>query len=264
MAGISPRSLYAYAERGLLPPAVRHGRRLLYTEEHREALRLVRILSRLGLPTRRIQQLVVGQDDSAIRRALAPVLPLATLLDEAEERINALQQKFHVPRSDELDLENLGLEDPVRLGHQLGEAERQRERLQTEFERAGQAVLRELVRPGEANAPTSSVMVPPGWPDDGLGPRELFEDLKHYVRGGFDRLEHLVRDQQRQREQVLFLAGLRAAHAAGWIVHPSVPTPANVSAELAQVFRSFVEADAAPATGSTVPEVSNGSDGVTA
>lgn len=242
--GISPRSVYVYAERRLVPPPLKQGRRFVYTEEHLEALRLVRVLLRLGLPSRQVEQLVVGREQGEVRRALAPVLPLAKLLDEVEGHVADLQRKVRAPASDDLDLGDLGLEDPVRLRHELGEAERQRDRLQREFDQAGAAVLRELVNP-VTSPPRSTYDSAPVMPaEEAINLRLHLETVAADLRERLDRVWSTLTDDRAAAEREAFIAGLAAARAAGWQPDPTAPPPIALHSELAPAFRAFVAAQA--------------------
>lgn len=238
-AGISPRSVYVYVERRLIPPPLKEGRSLLYTEEHLQALHLVRVLLRLGLPLRQVEQLVVGREHAEVQRALAPVLPLAQLLDETERRVEDLQRQVRTPAADTLDLSDLGLGDPMRLRQELTEAERQRDRLQSEFDQAGAKVMRELIGPSAGRA--TSAYTGQTEPFDEQGDvRTHLDSLTAALRRELRGVRAAVDEVRLATEQQGFLAGLAAAYSAGWRPDPVAPPPAALRPELAAAFQAFV------------------------
>jgi len=168
------------------------------------------------LPLRQVEGLVVGRDRGELRQIIAPVLPLAKVLEETENRVTDLQRKIMEPDPEELDLSNLGLEDPVALRHNLAEAERQRGRLQGEFESAGADVLRELISSSRSSRA----------PNAGLGRTNLDNDLADLqlrigtlegkISRQLDEMKTAIAQMRYDNEQSAFIAGLEIAYYTGW------------------------------------------------
>lgn len=241
-SGVSQRSIYAYAQRQLIPLPLKEGRRFVYTEEHLEALQLVRVFLRLGLPMRQLEQLMVGREQAAVRRALAPVLPLARLIDETEHRLDGLQRKARVPKTEELDLSDLGLEDPLWLRRELAEAERLRDRLQTEFHQAGAAVLRELVGADARQSEQQNTTIVSGADRS----REIsIETLASEIRGQLRLLQETLDDTKLGALREGFLTGLITARSAGWCPGATIDPPVGLPPSLVATFRAFVAGELA-------------------
>ncbi len=239
-ANVSQRSIYSYTQRHLVPPAMKEGKSFIYTNEHLEALRLIKVLLKLGLPLRQVEGLVVGRDRSELRQAIAPVLPLAKLLEETENRVTDLQRKILEPNVEELDLNNLGLEDPVALRHNLAEAERLRGRLQGEFESAGADVLRELI------SSSRSSRAPNGRPVRANSDNELatlqfrLETLESKISRQLDEMKTAMEQMQSDNEQKAFIAGLAVAYNAGWIPDLTIISPTTIPPKFTDAFQTFV------------------------
>lgn len=239
-AGTSQRSIYEYIKRHLIPPPIKEGRSFLYTNEHLEALRSVRVLLRLGLPLKQVELLLTGRERTEVARVLAPVLVLARLLDETERRVLQLQRKATAPDPDELDLDSLWLEDPVSVKHKLAEAERQKKRLQQEIDLAGAMVLRELAGSAEAPSPRTEPSVAAG--DDN-------DLIKLWLAVDFMRIETSrqldeIRNEMLQLREITaenaFRAGLEAAYISGWRINKTESQPLGLPPNFADIFRSFV------------------------
>jgi DNA-binding transcriptional MerR regulator len=239
-ANVSQRSIYSYIQRRLVPSAIREGKGFIYSDEHLEALRLIRVLLKLGLPLRQVEGLVVGRDRSELRQAIAPVLPLAKLLEETENRVTDLQRKILEPNIEELDLNNLGLEDPVALRHNLAEAERQRGRLQGEFESAGADVLRELISSSRLSRTPNGGSVRDNSDNELVTLRLQLETLENKISGQLDEMKTAMAQMQSDNEQKAFIAGLAVAYKAGWIPDLSIISPTTIPPKFANAFQTFV------------------------
>jgi DNA-binding transcriptional MerR regulator len=239
-ANISPRSIYSYTQRHLIPSAMKDGREFIYTDEHLEALRLVKILLRLGLPLRQVEVLVAGRDRNETRQALAPVFPLAKLLEEAEIRVAELQRKLLEPDIEELDLSNLGLEDPLALRHNLAEAERQQKRLREEFENSGADVLRELVSSTEPHKKPINKSGPVTSTDDLTKIHLQLQALENKISEQLTEMQRTFEQLLNDKEKKAFVTGLVVAQAAGW--QPSImSTPLiTLAPEFIEAFHTFV------------------------
>lgn len=238
-ANVSQRSIYAYIQRRLIPPAFKEGRGFIYSNEHLEALRLVKVLLKFGLPLRQIEVLVVGRERSEIRKALAPILPLAKLLEETENRVYELQRKLLDPNPEELDLSNLGLEDPVALRHNLSEAERQRERLGEEFESSGAEVLRELTSSKNTHQSTLERSTSAALRNEFVE-RQQLENLERKLLDQLNEIQASLEQMRHSERQRGFIAGLTMAHAFGWQPDISTPIPAASQSEFTEAFHAFL------------------------
>ena len=215
-ANVSQRSIYSYIQRSLVPQAMKEGKSFIYSDEHLEALRLIRILMRLGLPLRQVEGLVVGRDRSELRQVIAPVFPLSKVLEETENRVTDLQRKIMEPNPEEFNISNLGLEDPVALRHNLAEAERQRGRLQGEFESAGADVLRELISSSRSSRTPNGDLVRTN-PDDELANLQLrFGTLEGKISRQLDEMKTAIAQMRYDNEKSAFIAGLAIAYDTGW------------------------------------------------
>lgn len=240
-SNVSERSIYTYAQRRLIPPAFKDGRGFTYTDEHLEALRLIRALVRLGLPLRQVEGLVVGRERGEILKVVAPVLPLFKLLEETENRVAELQRRVLAPDPEELDLGNLGLEDPVSLRHKLAEAERQQDRLKGEFEAAGAEVLRELVSSSPAST-TPSISVARAAPDDeAVKLRLQLKSFEDRVSRQLDEVQAEMEQLRHGSEQSAFTAGLMAAYDAGWRPDSATMVPITLDSKFVNSFQAFVK-----------------------
>jgi DNA-binding transcriptional MerR regulator len=240
-SNVSQRSIYTYAQRHLIPPGLKGSRGFTYTDEHLEALRLIRALVRLGLPLRQIEGLVVGRERGEMLKVVGPVLPLIKLLEETENRVTELQRRVSAPDPEELDLSNLGLEDPVSLRHKLAEAERQQDRLKREFEIAGAEVIRELISSSLTSVMPSDSTVHVGSNDEAA---IMWLQLKAFE----DRISRQLGEMQAEIEQIrheselrAFTAGLMAAYDAGWQPDSAVLAPKTLDTKLVDAFQVFVK-----------------------
>jgi DNA-binding transcriptional MerR regulator len=251
-ANVSQRSIYSYIQRRLVPQAMKDGRGFIYSDEHLEALRLIRVLLRLGLPLRQVEGLVIGRDRSELRQAVAPVLPLAKLLEETENRVTDLQRKILEPNPEELDLNNLGLEDPVALRHNLAEAERQRGRLQGEFESAGADVLRELISSSGTSRALPGTRIRTVPEDEVANLRLQLEMLASKILRQLSEIQIEIEQIRHENEQSAFIAGLMAAYNAGWHPDPRILPLAMLPPKFVEAFQTFMESRQ---EGSSLPKI---------
>ena len=227
VSGVSRRSIYSYVERRIIPPAVRHGRRQVYSEDHLTVLRAIRLLTRMGVPMWQIERLVTTREPDAVRALIRPIEPIALQLDEAEHRVAEIRAKLG-PTPDQLDLAELGLDDPIWLRRELVHAEREVRTIAGRLQEASQTVLPRI--------------------GGGEGPRD------RSATGDADRVERRLEHLERLVEDVAkavhadragdarraFRDGLNAAWQAGWAPHRTTSPPIDLSADAADDFREFV------------------------
>lgn len=225
VTGVSRRSIYSYVERRILPPPIRQGRRQVYSVDHLALLRAIRLLGRMGVPMWQIERLITTREADAVRALIRPVEPVASQLDEAEQKVAEIRANLsRVP--DQLDLTDLGLDDPIWLRRELARAERKVRDLAAQLQETGQSVLRRM---GGGEAPPERPAV---WDDRRLDRLErLVEDLASAILG--------LRNQERLDG---FRAGLAAAKHAGWTPPARTPAPPDLSPEAAAAFGDFVTA----------------------
>jgi len=113
-AGLTVRTVRMYAERGLLPPALRRGRRAAYRQEHLTRLRLVQRLADRGYSLAAIKELTEAWDS---QHGLGHVLGLEAavvepLAEVPPRRFTVAELAELIPDDDELS----GLQRAVRLG----------------------------------------------------------------------------------------------------------------------------------------------------
>ena len=71
IAGVTPRTVYFYIQRGLLPRAGTHGPGAKYEHRHLARLQLVRMLQREHLPLAEIRERLQALSDEEVERAVA-------------------------------------------------------------------------------------------------------------------------------------------------------------------------------------------------
>jgi DNA-binding transcriptional MerR regulator len=178
---LSRRTIYYYVSRGLVPPAGR-GRGAKYGDEHYWRLLLIRALTDLGVPLDLIQRHVAATPLEHAKLLVGPMIPLADLRSALQQETRSIRRKLE-PTS-ELDITNLGLEDPVALRHRLAILEEQLGRVEDEQRRARETLYRNLVSAGES--PGSLPFREPAGASGGKGVRgddlrECIGDLKHLI-----------------------------------------------------------------------------------
>ena len=139
---LSRRTIYYYMSRGLLPQVGR-GRRPRYNESHHWRLLLIRTLADLGIPLDLIQRHLSGLSLERIKLLVAPMLPLDALQAQVSAEVESIRESLRP--SAELDILNMGLEDPMALRHRLTALEDQLGRLEGERVKARESVYRNLV-----------------------------------------------------------------------------------------------------------------------
>ena len=150
----SKRTIYYYVSRGLLPQAGR-GRQTRYGDEHYWRLLVIRALADMSIPLEVIQRHLEGVSLEHIKLLASPLIPLEELRVGLQEQIGGIRHKLE-PTSD-LDLSNLGLEDPVALRHRLSALEEQAQRVKSENDKVRGALYANLAsahegRPGGIEA----------------------------------------------------------------------------------------------------------------
>jgi DNA-binding transcriptional MerR regulator len=226
-SGVSRRSIYSYVERRIIPPAVRQGRRQVYSEDHLAVLRAIRLLGRMGVPMWQIERLVTTREPDAVRGLVRPVEAIASQLDEAEQRVAEIRAKLG-PTSDQLDLADLGLDDPIWLRRELVRAEREVRHLTASLQEAGQTVLPRIA--GGDGPPDRSATTEADRQERRLKRLEgLVEDLTTAVTA--ERAEDARR---------AFRAGLVAARQAGWAPGPATRPPTDLPRDEAAIFEDYV------------------------
>jgi len=240
-SNVSQRSIYTYIQRRLIPPAIKDGKGFIYTDEHLETLRIVRVLVKLGLPLRQIEGFVVGRERGEILKTVAPVLPLIKLLEDTDNRVAKLQRKALAPDPEELDLDNLGLEDPVSLKHKLAEAERQQDRLKGEFEIAGTEVIRELVSSSSIRTVYSSSAANSTSDNNIVQLLLQFRIFEERISRQLAEIQAGIEQLRHESEQSAFIAGLVAAHNAGWQADPMAMRPIALDSKFVDAFQAFIK-----------------------
>ena len=139
---VSRRTIYYYVGRGLLPQAGK-GRGARYTEKHLWSLLLIRALTDLGVPLDHIQRHLEGLSLERVKLLVAPLLPLDDLNYQLHEEIRSIRKSLE-PSTD-LDIRNMGLEDPMALRHRLSALEDQVVRIERELAKARETLYRILV-----------------------------------------------------------------------------------------------------------------------
>lgn len=226
-SGVSRRSIYSYVERRIIPPAVRQGRRQIYSEDHLAVLRAIRLLGRMGVPMWQIERLITTREPDAVRGLVRPVEAVASQLDEAEQRVAEIRAKLG-PTPDQLDLADLRLDDPIWLRRELVRAEREVRRLAASLQEAGQSVLPRI---SGGDAPSDRPTTTEAERQDRRLERleRLVEDVATAVRA--DRAEDARRG---------FRAGLVAARQAGWAPAPETRPPADLPPDEATIFEDYL------------------------
>ena len=139
---LSRRTIYYYIGRGLLPQAGR-GRGARYSETHLWRLLLIRALTDLGVPLDLIQRHVGGLSLERVKLLVAPLLPLDDLNSQLQEEMQGIRKSLE-PSTD-LDIGNMGLEDPMALRHRLSALEDHAVRIESEQTKARETLYRILV-----------------------------------------------------------------------------------------------------------------------
>lgn len=226
-SGVSRRSIYNYVERKIVSAPIRRGRRQVYTEDHLIVLHAIRLLGRMGVPMWQIERLVTTRDASAVRDLVRPVEPVAAQLDEAEDRVAQLRDKVTVS-PDQLDLADLGLDDPIWLRRELVRAENHVRQLTARLQEVGDSVLQRIA--GGDAAPDRSASTETDRQDQRLARLErLVDDLVTAI------------DANRSGElRGAFRAGLVAARQAGWSPKSGTAPPPYLPQDEADVFREYV------------------------
>ena len=139
---LSRRTIYYYMGRGLLPQVGR-GRGARYSETHLWRLMLIRALTELGVPLDLIQRHLRELSLERVKLLVAPLLPLDDLNAQLQGEIHEIRKTLEP--SVELDIGNMGLEDPMALRHRLSGLEDHLIRIELEQTKAREVLYRILV-----------------------------------------------------------------------------------------------------------------------
>ncbi len=187
---VSRRTIYYYIGRGLLPQVGR-GRGARYGDEHRLRLLLIRALTDLGVPLDLIQRRLSELPLERLKLLVAPLIPLEDLYRQVREEVQSIRESLE-PSTD-LDISNLGLEDPMALRHRLSALEDQLARVEREEAKARESVYSNLVSGESGEAGEHRGSSASGGTDHGQ--LQSLEPVVARLHGICDRLAQLVAER---------------------------------------------------------------------